>query len=361
MLASATAGVISRSLCHPLDTCKARLQNPGSEFTSTFQVVRQTLRHEGIGGLYRGLGTVISIGTPAFVLYLATYEQAKKTFLGMSALQGDYEFVGHFGAGMAAETVSCLVYVPVDVVKERLQVQRRLRSGQEISGTLPMYRGTWHALSTIMQTEGLRGVYRGYGATLLSFGPFSAFYFLFYEKFKQWSATSGGVTKQEDVPFHLTLASAAGAGALASLITNPVDLVRLRLQVQRGSSSPSSSSSFPSSSSFIPSSSAAATSTKVAEATLSSIHGDHSHPRPPPLPPSVAGVGGGEATAAAAKKVVVEQYHNTLDGLMKVYRREGFHGWFKGSGARIAFYTPSTMISMSLYDTLKSEFHHLLS
>jgi hypothetical protein len=324
-------------------------------------VVRQTLRHEGIGGLYRGLGTVISIGTPAFVLYLATYEQAKKTFLGMPALQGDYEFVGHFGAGMAAETVSCLVYVPVDVVKERLQVQRRLRSGQEISGTLPMYRGTWHALSTIMQTEGLRGVYRGYGATLLSFGPFSAFYFLFYEKCKQWSATSVGVTKQEDLPFHLTLASAAGAGALASLITNPVDLVRLRLQVQRGSSSPLSSSS-----SSIPASSTTATSTKVVEATASSIHGDHSHPRPPPLPPlggggGAGGAGGGEATAAAAKKVVVEQYHHTLDGLMKVYRREGFHGWFKGSGARIAFYTPSTMISMSLYDTLKNEFHHLLS
>ena len=52
------------------------------------------------------------------------------------------------------------MYVPVDVIKERLQVQRRLRSGQEIPGSLPMYRGTWHALTTIMETEGLRGVYR---------------------------------------------------------------------------------------------------------------------------------------------------------------------------------------------------------
>lgn len=357
MLASATAGVISRILCHPLDTCKARLQNPGSEFSGTLQVVRQTLRHEGIGGLYRGLGTVISIGTPAFVLYLTTYEQAKKAFLGMPALQDNYEFVGHFGAGMAAETVSCLIYVPVDVVKERLQVQRRLRSGQEISGTLPMYRGTWHALSTIMQTEGLRGVYRGYGATLLSFGPFSAFYFLFYEKFKQWSATSVGLATQEDLPFHLTLASAAGAGSLASFITNPVDLVRLRLQVQRGSSSssPSSSSSSPSST---PSASPPTVPATSKLANNSSIHGHHSHPMPSILPP--LGGGGGKITAAAAK-VVVEQYHNTLDGLTKVYRREGFHGLFKGSGARIAFYTPSTMISMSVYDTLKREFHHLLS
>ena len=30
----------------------------------------------------------------------------------------------------------------------------------------------------------MRGLYRAYGATVLSFGPFSAFYFLFYETFK---------------------------------------------------------------------------------------------------------------------------------------------------------------------------------
>jgi hypothetical protein len=30
----------------------------------------------------------------------------------------------------------------------------------------------------------VRGLYRAYGATVGSFGPFSAFYFLFYEYFK---------------------------------------------------------------------------------------------------------------------------------------------------------------------------------
>lgn len=202
---------------------------------------------------------MVSIGTPAFVLYLATYEQVKQRLCAVPALER-YQFVGHFAAGMAAETVSCLMYVPVDVIKERLQVQRRLRSGQEISGSLPMYRGTWHALATIMETEGLRGVYRvracvwwfwarfgfvcvcvcifisflivktlisppprsdggtitprppypilptqGYGATLLSFGPFSAFYFLFYEQFKHLSGATLGVPKA-DLPFHWTLA-----------------------------------------------------------------------------------------------------------------------------------------------------------
>ena len=36
--------------------------------------------------------------------------------------------------------------------------------------------------------EGARGLYRAYGATVMSFGPFSALYFLFYEKLKEKAA-----------------------------------------------------------------------------------------------------------------------------------------------------------------------------
>jgi hypothetical protein len=35
------------------------------------------------------------------------------------------EFSVHFSSGMLAEAVTCIIYVPVDVVKERMQVQRR--------------------------------------------------------------------------------------------------------------------------------------------------------------------------------------------------------------------------------------------
>ena len=43
-------------------------------------------------------------------------------------------------------------------------------------------------------------------------------------------------------------------------------------------------------------------------------------------------------------------YRNTWDGLSKILRREGLPGLFRGSGARIAFYAPSTMISMTAYE-----------
>lgn len=71
---------------------------------------------------------------------------------------------------------SCVVYVPVDVVKERLQVQRPSRiatptalnhggaSGAGIGAVkdAPMrpYRGSADTLKTILRTEGLRGIYK---------------------------------------------------------------------------------------------------------------------------------------------------------------------------------------------------------
>ena len=69
-----------------------------------------------------------------------------------------------------------MIFVPVDVIKERLQIQRKGAADSALH-----YKGSADALRTIMRTEGLKGVYKGYGATLLSFGPFSAFYFLAYE------------------------------------------------------------------------------------------------------------------------------------------------------------------------------------
>ena len=85
---------------------------------------------------------------------------------------------------------SCIVFVPVDVVKERLQVQIQSSSqtpnskiyASNINGTLPQYTGSLDACKQICQQEGLRGIYRGYGATLMSYGPFSALYFFLYEE-----------------------------------------------------------------------------------------------------------------------------------------------------------------------------------
>jgi hypothetical protein len=160
---------------------------------------------------------------PATALYLTSYEVSKVTLEG--------RFGGgaavHLLSGLLAEAVSCVVFVPVDVVKERLQVQ---------VGTGGPYKGSWDALRTIQRVEGWSGLYRGYGATLASFGPFSATYFALYEALK---ARALGRLKvgQDSLPAWAALGCASAAGSAAAWATSPLDLAKLRMQVERRGSS----------------------------------------------------------------------------------------------------------------------------
>lgn len=86
---------------------------------------------------------------------------------------------------------SCVVFVPVDVIKERLQVQvsaSTSSAGSKLASyevALPVYKSSLDALMQICRQEGLLGIYKGYGATLLSYGPFSALYFFLYEEVRK--------------------------------------------------------------------------------------------------------------------------------------------------------------------------------
>ena len=77
---------------------------------------------------------------------------------------------------MFAEAVACMVFVPVDVIKERRQVMTNLKAYE--------YKSDRDAIRQIMRHEGVRGLYKAYWATVMSFGPFSALYFMFYETAK---------------------------------------------------------------------------------------------------------------------------------------------------------------------------------
>lgn len=187
-------------------------------------------------------------------------------------------------AGFIAEMVSCILWVPIDVTKERLQTQSTLK--------VTNYRGSIDALRTISKQEGIRHLYKGYGATLMSFGPSSALYFMFYEKFReravQWN--------QSDVlPGWLALACGIASGTLSAYITTPLDLVKLRLQVQR---------------------------TK--------------HMR-----------GGIEG------KETVFKYGGFWGGLKELFKNEGVRGLFAGGGARVLFSAPSMAIGVGVTEMVR--------
>ena len=247
----------------------------------------------GIASLYRGFGTVLIGGTPGTMLYLCSYEIIKQNLSLWTHRKDNHDgdgghssFFIHFGAGMLAEAIACIVYVPVDVLKERMQVSNT-------------YRNAWHGLGQIWKQEGISGVYRGYGATLASFGPFSAFYFLFYEECK--SIMTRRQRQQEQVystselPFSSIVLCSCSSGALASWLTSPLDMAKLRLQVQRASS----------------------TQDRTSTTTMVQI-------------------------------------------LRQVLKNEGISGLFRGAGARVLHFAPATTITMTAYETCRSFYARIL-
>jgi hypothetical protein len=194
-----------------------------------------------------------------------------------------------------------VIYVPVDVVKERMQVQHG--TSQHTQG---QYCNSWDALKQIVRQEGVLGIYRGYAATLASFGPFSALYFVFYERFKHWTRErlarndpTISALNNAEIPFSYTLLSSCSAGALASWLTSPLDMAKLRLQIQRG---------------------------KLANQ--------------------------GEVQLI---------YRGMLDCLRYAYRDGGLPGLFRGAGARVLHFAPATTITMTSYETFRSYFARNLS
>lgn len=132
-----------------------------------------------------------------------------------------------------------MIFVPVDVIKERRQVQANLK--------LYEYTSDLGAIRSILNTEGVRGLYRAYGATVASFGPFSALYFTFYEYLKGFfisndaqsylKRTESGASMKQDISFAQAMLCSMVAGACASTITNPLDMAKLRMQVMRAGKS----------------------------------------------------------------------------------------------------------------------------
>lgn len=239
----------------------------------------------GLRSLYRGFGTVLVGGTPGTMLYLCSYDYIKEEMGGNDASSSS-SFMVHFAGGMLAEAIACIIYVPVDVLKERMQVQNT-------------YRSSWHGLTEIWKHEGLSGMYRGYGATLASFGPFSALYFLFYEQFKvavipHQPSLSTRNDNSIDLPFTSIILCSCSAGALASWLTSPLDMAKLRLQVARGSERSSTSFS-------------------TSNMTMIKI-------------------------------------------LRSVVQEEGARGLFRGAGARVLHFAPATTITMTCYETFRSFF-----
>ena len=242
MVAGAVAGTTEHTAMFPLDTIKTRMQTAATRANdvssssffrhataSTRAAAAAVIETEGVRGLYRGVAAVGIGAGPAHAVYFATYEHMKRALGG--AQKGEHNPFAHALAGACATVIGDAVQTPVDTVKQRLQM------------THSPYAGVWDCARGTVREQGFGALYRSYPTTLAMNVPFTAIHFTAYESAKialgkhKWFAKndsddseSGSSSEMDEETFAAQFAAGGLAGGLAAAATNPLDVVKTRMQ-----------------------------------------------------------------------------------------------------------------------------------
>ncbi|CDQ80635.1 solute carrier family 25 member 36-A-like isoform X1 [Oncorhynchus nerka] len=140
----------------------------------------------------------------------------------------------HLFAGGCGGTVGAILTCPLEVVKTRLQsshitlyvsgVQLSTVNGPSVARMSPP--GPLHCLKLILEKEGARSLFRGLGPNLVGVAPSRAIYFAAYSSAKE---RLNGVFQPDSTQVHMVSAGLAGFTAITA--TNPIWLIKTRMQL----------------------------------------------------------------------------------------------------------------------------------
>ncbi|KAI3617841.1 hypothetical protein CBS9595_003750 [Malassezia furfur] len=217
LIAGAASGMSVDLLFYPIDTIKTRLQSAQGFWKAG-----------GFTGVYRGMGSVAVGSAPGASIFFVTYESLK-SYLSRTFFPGHAKdakamspFV-HMTSASIAEVAACLVRVPTEVVKSR---QQTAAYGRISSLT---------AFRQVVAGEGVAGLYRGFGGTILrevrrvlTQIPFTCIQFPLYEFLKHKAA---GRTKEPT--WWQAAATGSVAGSFAAAVTTPLDVIKTRIMLAK--------------------------------------------------------------------------------------------------------------------------------
>jgi solute carrier family 25 iron transporter 28/37 len=229
-VAGSVAGITEHVCLFPLDTIKTHMQAYRARGVPVSQnplLVADAIRAEGGAlGLLRGLPAVVGAVGPAHAAQFGIYEHVKaRIALLQDRNQGRREIgsmlVAQNGAiaGAAGAAAHDLIMTPCDVIKQRLQ--------------LGCYDSVGHCVQQIMSTEGYVAFYRSLPITLAMNVPYGAAFVACNDVIKKslGLAESGKPSEKLRVlPWYFV--SAGISGAVAAFLTQPLDIIKTRLQTQ---------------------------------------------------------------------------------------------------------------------------------
>tara|TARA_B110001452_G_C15203723_1_gene417612 strand:+ start:328 stop:1224 length:897 start_codon:yes stop_codon:yes gene_type:complete len=219
VLLGGVAGSIAEVFVLPALVVRTRMMVQGADksitrYSSFTDAVRTIYRAEGLGAFYKGLGLNVLFTPLARGLFMAGAEASKSTI-------GEGTVAKDFAAGMSAQLLASIAYVPRDVIIERCAIDGQLKS------QVGSMANSAAALRTIVSAEGMRGFYRAFFPHQLVWVPFNGIFFASLGKLNEAEAAAGVNTSNYLLGVFNTFVSAGVAAAA----TNPVDVIKTRLQV----------------------------------------------------------------------------------------------------------------------------------
>jgi len=178
----------------------------GSTHNSATNLMLNTIKNEGLRGLYRGYWVTLGVFVPYSMVYFLCYERFKIMAKGMLNVEStnDLPLHGYCVSSFFAGAIGGAVANPFDVVKTRWQLQTS-GPAQELHVSHPSsfqviqnhkdnsWRSSQSApykspLDVVLRTyreEGLRAFGKGMGARVLWIAPSVAISMSLYEEFKK--------------------------------------------------------------------------------------------------------------------------------------------------------------------------------
>jgi solute carrier family 25 thiamine pyrophosphate transporter 19 len=189
-LCGASAAILATAATYPFDIMRTQFSLQGNTkiYASIPAFISTTLQKQGVKGFCAGLGPTLVGVTPYIGLNFALYDIAKKAVesseedaKGKNSIMST---VKKSIAGGFAGTTSKLMVYPLDTIKRRMQASV-LQSTIVVAGgaaAAPQYKNMLDCCTTIFRNEGLQGLYRGVGPTILKSCVSTAVTFAAYEQ-----------------------------------------------------------------------------------------------------------------------------------------------------------------------------------
>ncbi|XP_015906331.1 solute carrier family 25 member 44 [Parasteatoda tepidariorum] len=228
-----------RGLLYPFTVIKTRLQiqKQNAFYTGTFDAFFKMLKYEGFCSLYRGFW-INSIQMASGIGYIITYEKVRH-MLTLYADIRDTKLKGLIGGGCGS-LVGQTIITPFDIVSQHMMVLGLLKdkgmTGANSVNPLNIDTSATRTglaaqiINKIYEKDGLKGFYRGYCASLCTYVPSSALWWMFYPVYSDILASTLPLWTS-----HMFIHCVGGqmSGVTVAVITNPLDVIRARIQVNR--------------------------------------------------------------------------------------------------------------------------------